>query len=557
MMQPSQCRVWPKYLPQRLTYPHTSLYFNLEVSARRYPDKPLLIYYDSPLTFAEVKDEVDALAGFLQQRCGVQRGERVLLFMQNSPQFIIAYYAILRADAMVVPINPMNLTEELRHYVSDSDATVAITGQELYAQVRPLIGQGVQHLIVAAYGDYIRQPSALNLPEAVIAPRQPIDDPGTALWTDALAQRLAPAAAVAGADDWCVMPYTSGTTGRPKGCIHTHATVMSTIVSGAYWFDATPDTTLLGTLPLFHVTGMQGSMNQPIFTGSTVVLMTRWDRDTAAQLIQRYQVSGWTNIATMAIDFLANPKLATYDISSLSRIGGGGAAMPEAVAQRLKELTGLDYIEGYGLSETMAPTHINPPEHPRKQCLGIPICDTDARIIDPDTLRELGSGEVGEIVSSGPQIFKGYWKNPEATAACFIDIDGKRFFRTGDLGRYDDDGYFFMVDRLKRMINASGYKVWPAEVEAIMYSHPDIQEACVIATQDAHRGETVKAVVVLKAGSSGRRTAEEIIDWCRANMAAYKIPRVVEFAQTLPKSATGKIQWRLLQEREHRTASEK
>jgi fatty-acyl-CoA synthase len=312
----------------------------------------------------------------------------------------------------------------------------------------------------------------------------------------------------------------------------------------------TPDSTLLGTLPLFHVTGMQGSMNQPIFSGGTVVLMTRWDRDTAAQLMQRYRVDGWTNIPTMAIDFLANPNLTKYDISSLSRIGGGGAAMPEAVAQRLKDLTGLDYIEGYGLSETIAPTHINPPDRPKKQCLGIPICDTDARVLHPDTLRELGPGEVGEIVSSGPQIFQGYWNNPEATAACFIELDGKRFFRTGDLGRYDDEGYFFIVDRLKRMINASGYKVWPAEVEAILYGHPDIQEACIIGTTDRHRGETVKAVVVLKAASQGKVNSEEIIAWCRNHMAAYKIPRVVEFADTLPKSATGKVQWRLLQERE-------
>jgi fatty-acyl-CoA synthase len=554
-MQPSQCRVWPKYLPHRLTYPQTSLYFNLEVSARRYPDKPLLIYYDNPLTFRRVKHEVDALAGFLQQQCGVKRGDRVLLFMQNSPQFIVAYYAILRADAMVVPINPMNLTEELRHYVSDSDATVALAGQELYAQVQPLLGDGLQHVIVAAYADYVRQPSDLNLPDSVRAQRQRIEGTGITLWADALAKQLTPAAALAGPDDLCVMPYTSGTTGKPKGCIHTHATVMSTIVSGAQWLGVTADSTLLGTLPMFHVTGMQGSMNQPIFTGTTVVLMTRWDRDTAAQLIQRYRINGWTNIATMAIDFLANPRLGEYDISSLSRIGGGGAAMPEAVAQRLKNLTGLDYIEGYGLSETIAPTHINPPDQPRKQCLGIPICDTDARVIDPDTLRELGCGEVGEIVSSGPQIFKGYWKNPQASAACFLDIDGKRFFRTGDLGRFDEDGYFFMVDRLKRMINASGYKVWPAEVESILYGHPDIQEACIIATQDPHRGETVKAVVVLKTAAKDRIAADDIIGWCRGHMAAYKIPRVIEFADTLPKSATGKVQWRALQEREQRVGT--
>ena len=550
-MEPRHHRFWPKHLPKNLTYPRTSLYYNLEVSATRYPEKRLLVYYDTPLTFRETKAHVDALAGFLQQRCGVKRGDRVLLFMQNSPQFIIGYYGILRADAMVVPVNPMNLAEELRHYVSDSDAAVILTGQELYPQVKPLLGQaGLGHAVVAAYSDYATQPMDLDLPEAVRRQRQTIADAGVTLWSDALGAELVPGPHLAGPNDLCVMPYTSGTTGKPKGCIHTHSTVMSTIVSGALWFGVSPDATLLGTLPLFHVTGMQSSMNQPVFTGGTVVLMTRWDRDTAARLIQRYQVNGWTNISTMAIDFLANPDLAKYDISSLSRIGGGGAAMPEAVAKRLQDLTGLDYIEGYGLSETIAPTHINPPDRPKRQCLGIPICDTDARVINPDTLEELGPEEVGEIVSSGPQIFRGYWKNPQATAACFIELDGKRFFRTGDLGRYDEEGYFFIVDRLKRMINASGYKVWPAEVEAILYGHPDVQEACIIGTNDPHRGETVKALIVLKPDQRGKVSPEEIIGWCRDHMAAYKIPRLVEFADSLPKSATGKVQWRLLQERE-------
>jgi fatty-acyl-CoA synthase len=553
-MQPLHYRFWPKHLPHSMRFPATSLVFNLEVSAARYPDKPLLIYYDTPLSFARALAEVEALAGWLQRRCGVQRGDRVLLFMQNSPQFLVGYYAILRADAMVVPVNPMNLTDELRHYVDDSGASAILTGQELYAQVAPLLGTSrLRHALVAAYSDYVTQPTDLALPEAVRAPREAIAEAGVTLWKDAMEAQLMPGAHLAGPEDLCVMPYTSGTTGKPKGCIHTHATVMSTAVIGSAWFGAHQDSVGLGTLPMFHVTGMQGSMNNPIYTGSTVVLMTRWDRDTAARLIERYRVDGWTNISTMAIDFLANPQLHKYDLSSLNRIGGGGAAMPEAVARKLKDLTGLDYIEGYGLSETIAPTHINPPERPKKQCLGIPICNTDARVVNPDTLQPLGCGEVGEIVSSGPQIFKGYWNNPQATAECFIELDGKRFFRTGDLGHFDEDGYFFLTDRLKRMINASGYKVWPAEVEAMLYAHPDIQEACIIGATDPHRGETVKAVVALKAGSRGKVSADQIIDWCRGHMASYKIPRLVEFVDTLPKSATGKVQWRLLQEREKAT----
>jgi len=330
--------------------------------------------------------------------------------------------------------------------------------------------------------------------------------------------------------------------------VHTHYTVMATAVHSVYWSRSTSEGTSLATLPYFHVTGMQNGMNAPIFIGSTVVLMTRWDRRTAARLIERYRITRWTNIVTMAIDMLSDPEIEAFDLSSLESISGGGAAMPEAVSDKLLKLTGLRYIEGYGLSETIAGTHINPFDAPKPQCLGIPVFDVDSRIIDTETLVELGPNQVGEIVSSGPQIFTGYWRRPAETAAAFIDVDGKSFFRTGDIGTYDEQGYFFIVDRVKRMINASGYKVWPAEVESLMYRHPAIREACVISTPDPRRGESVKACVVLEA--EGETTGEEIRQWCRENMAAYKVPRMVEICDTLPRSPTGKLMWRALQEQE-------
>lgn len=554
-MEARHVAFWPDSVPREVAIPPVSVYRNLEASAAHHPDKPAIFFYGSTITYRQLWQDVEALRGFLQARSGVKRGDRVLLFMQNSPQFVIGFYATLGADAMVVPVNPMNLTEELRHYVGDSDARVALVGQELYPQVKPLLGQGLDHVVLAAYSEYLDRPTDLRVPDPVTAKPLGVDDPGVSAWRDALGLQLPAGAHLAGPDDLCVMPYTSGTTGRPKGCIHTHRTVMSTIVAGSAWVNMNERSVVLATLPMFHVTGMQCSMNQPLYCGASIVLMTRWDRDTAAELIQRHRVDGWTNIATMAIDFLANPNLARYDLSSLKHIGGGGAAMPEAVARRLQELTGLSYIEGYGLSETIAPTHINPPARAKKQCLGIPICSTDSLIIDPDSLQPLGPNKVGEIVSSGPQIFLGYWKNPAATEASFIDVDGRRYFRTGDLGYYDDEGYFFIVDRLKRMINASGYKVWPAEVEAMLYDHPDIQEACIIGAGDAHRGETVKAVVVLKESSRGKVDAEAIVNWARGRMAAYKVPRVVEFVSVLPKTATGKIQWRVLQEAEKARAT--
>ncbi len=384
---------------------------------------------------------------------------------------------------------------------------------------------------------------------------QPRIDPGRAgvvPWRDALAAGLAPRATEAGPDDLAVLPYTSGTTGLPKGCMLTHANLLATSTGACAWVPSTSESVVLGVLPMFHLTGMQANMNVPIQLGATTVLMTRWDRDTAGELIQRHRVTGVTGITTMIVDFLANPALARYDLSSLARIGGGGAAMPEAVAAKLEAATGLPFLEGYGLTETAAPSHANPAHRPKRQCAGIPYFDTDSRVVDPSSFRELGPNEVGEIITHGPQVFRGYWKQDKATAEAFLEHDGKRFFRTGDLGYYDEEGYFFITDRLKRMINCSGYKVWPAEVEAMLYAHPDIQEACVIAAKDAHRGETVKAVVVLRPEARGRIEPEAIVAWAREKMAAFKAPRLVEFVEALPRTATGKVFWRQLQEQENR-----
>ena len=267
--------------------------------------------------------------------------------------------------------------------------------------------------------------------------------------------------------------------------------------------------------------------------------------------IGRARVTNWSAITTMLVDFLSNPKLSQYDLSSLRVLGGGGAAMPEALAKRLEDVIGLPFVEGYGLSETMAPTHINPPHRPKRQCGGIPFFNTDARVVDVETLKELQANQVGEIIVHGPQVFQGYWKQPEASAQALLEHDGKRFFRTGDLGYYDEEGYFFITDRLKRMINCSGYKVWPAEVEAMLYAHPAIQEACVIGTRDGYRGETVKALVVLRSALKNT-SSKDIIDWARERMAAFKAPRVGEFVDELPKTSTGKILWRKLQEEENR-----
>ncbi|GAA6140337.1 long-chain fatty acid--CoA ligase [Hydrogenophaga sp. 5NK40-0174] len=546
---------WPTDLPRHLTLPETNLVYNAEVSARRFPDKPYLIYYDTPLSFSAFLRQVEQLAGYLEKDCGVQAGDRVLLYMQNSPQWVVGYYAILRANAVVIPVNPMNRKDELGHYIEDTDATVALLAQDLLPEVQPWLraseGPALQHAIVATYSDYITQPTDLRLPDFVAAARAPLNGGGEHAWMDALAADRVPSPCHTGPDDLCVMPYTSGTTGKPKGCMHTHRSAMSTGLGGMVWFGRTQDATMLSVLPFFHVTGMAGGMNGPLMIGATIVIMSRWDREVAAELMQRYRITSWQAISTMVVDFLANPRIAEYDLSALNGIRGGGAAMPKAVAQKLLDLTGLHYVEGYGMSETLAATHINPPHRPKPQCLGIPVFDVDARIIDPQTLAPVPTGESGEIVVHAPQVMQGYWRNDEANEKAFITIDGKRFLRTGDLAKIDEEGYFFMTDRLKRMINASGYKVWPAEVESMMYQHPAIHEVCVIGAKDPKRGETVKAVIVLQAAQKDQVTEQAITDWAHEHMAAYKVPRLVSFVDALPKSGSGKIMWRELQEQQN------
>jgi fatty-acyl-CoA synthase len=555
-------RFWPVRLPHCIAVPVTTLWDNLETSARRYPDKAALVFFGRATSYSELLQKAERLAACLQGM-GVKKGDRVVLNMQNCPQLVIAHFAILRANAVVVPVNPMNRAEELKHYIVDPDAKVAITTSDLAAELARAsdalaCDKRLAHLMVTHFTDAF---------DAAVTG----DDAPPAAWTDWLLQRHAlpglqdgqvycweeamkvtsmplPLSVTAG--DLAILPYTSGTTGLPKGCMHSHASIMHNAIAGSLWGNGSAENVVLVVVPMFHITGMVSLMHTSIRGGATLIVMPRWDRELAGPLISRWQVTHWTNIPTMVIDLLGSPNFDHYDLSSLVYIGGGGAAMPQAVAQRLYQQFGLRYVEGYGLTETAAPSHSNPPDAPKQQCLGIPFMSTEARVIDPDTLLEMPIGEQGEIIIHGPEVFQGYWKRPQATEAAFLEFEGRRYFRSGDLGHVDADGYFFLTDRLKRMINAAGFKVWPAEVEALMFGHPAVQEACVISTKDSYRGESVKAVIVLRPSHQGLVSEQDIIDWCRAHMSVYKSPRVVQFVDALPKSGAGKVMWRVLQEAE-------
>ncbi|SPB13775.1 long-chain fatty acid--CoA ligase [Caballeronia novacaledonica] len=539
-------------VPERFHVPDTTLFDNLELSARRFPNKAAIEFYGTTITYAALLAEVERMAGYLQHVCGVAGGDRVLVFSQNSPQFVAAYFAILRADAVVVPVNAMLVEGELRHIIEDSGAVAGFAARELLDRlVSSAGGTPLRSIVVHSYGDALKGDDAgLNVPDWVRQRSRAEALPGGAVhWADALAQAQAPAPHRAVADDLCMLPYTSGTTGAPKACMHTHRTVMASVAGAQLWRRSHAESIYLAVAPMFHLLGLQNGVNAPVFMGGTIVLLPRWDCRTAAELIARHRVTFWAAPPPMLVEFFAQPGIETFDLSSLSVVLGGGAAVPAGTAKLMKEGYGLQFIEGYGLTETASFLIANPLHAARAGYLGVPTYGVDARIVDPVTFEEMPCGEVGEIVVHGAQVMLGYWHKPKADAESFIAIDGKRFFRTGDLASVDTDGYFMMRDRLKRMVNASGYKVWPAEVEAMLHTHPAIQEACVIAAPDPHRGETVKAIVVLKS-DCGVIDEAAILAWCRANMATYKAPRIVQITDRLPRSATGKIAWRELQDKE-------
>lgn len=548
LMENIHFKYWPPRVATTLTVPETTLYDNLVMTTKKYPEKTAIEYYGSSMKYKELLDQINTLAGYLEHELQVGEGDNVLLFMQNSPQYLIGLFAILRVRATVIPINPMSTAKEMEYYVKDSHVKHALISQELFGKVKDLVGDGVlEHVMVATYSEYIDDKKALGeMPHVVRERRQ--EFPNTITWQDALNNQIKPSNYEGKSSDVAIIPYTSGTTGMPKGCVHTNATTQANTIGAFHWMSLTSNAITLTTLPLFHVTGLVHSGLAPIFAGSTIVMLTRWDRDYAAKAVEQFKCTHWINISTMVIDFLANPKLTDYDLSSFVLIGGGGATLPKAVGEKLFEVTGLEYVEGYGLSETMSHTHFNPPQRPKLQCLGIPAFDVESKVIDIHTKNEVGLGEEGELVVNGPQLFKGYYNKEEETANSFVHLNNKLFFKTGDIVKVDKEGYYFLVDRVKRMINASGFKVWPTEVESILYQHQAVQQACVVRAKDDMRGETVKALIVLNEAYRGKITEKELIAWSKEQMAAYKYPRMIEFRDSLPMTSSGKVLWRELQD---------
>jgi fatty-acyl-CoA synthase len=537
---------WPKLLPKTMEYPEIPMFEPPETAARRFPNKAAIVYYGREITYREFWDSILKFATYLND-IGIRKGDRVAMNLPNCPHFAIAYYGILRANAIAVSTDPMLNAEGLQVLLNDSGSKVLVTMAQSLDTVKGMKGVSLEKVIAGEYTDYV--PAAPAIPAQPYM-RQPFGmDRGIQSWQSIMDGRIDPPAIAVGPDDHALIMYTSGTTGDRKGALHTHWSMVVNTVRAASWNFHYPSSVHLSVLPFFHITGMHYGMTAPIYTGGTTIILSRWDREAALQAVEKYHCTNWTNISTMVVDMLTVPDIDQRDLSSFIGFGGGGAPLPKAVGERLAEL-GIKYAEGYGLTEAGSGTHSNPREKIKLQCLGIPSLNVDSKVVDPETLQELPIGKSGELLMRSSSMFKEFWNKPEATAKAFVEIGGEKWFRTGDLVYMDEDGYLFIVDRLKRLVNRAGLKVWPASLESEYYKHPAIQEACIIGTPDARVGEEVKVCIVLKPDCVGKVTAEEIKAWGKERFASYEYPRIVEFVQELPKSASGKIQWRLLQEKE-------
>lgn len=548
-MEPIWMRYWPAGVPTTLVIPDRTVAAAVVARAAQDPGRPAVIYYGRTISYGELAEWVERAAGALAAE-GVAPGDRVLLFMGNTPAFVVGYLAVQALGAVVVAANPMFKADELAHELDDSGARFLLADVGLAPVAEAVLaerpGVGVVYADLRAF--LPPEPFPRPHPDMLRPAECP---PGRRLFAEwvARADRVAPRP-VDVERTVALIQYTSGTTGVPKGAVILHRSLLANVEGSRLWTRATPESVHLAVLPLFHVTGMVHSFLMPLLSGGTMVLLTRFETDTFVEALHHWRATHWVGIATMNVAVVNYPRIGEYRLDSLRFAMSGGAPIPVPVLERFRDLTGVTLIEGYGLSETISQVTVNPPDRPKLGSVGIPVHGVELRITAVDRFEEeLPVGETGEIWVRGPQIMQEYFGRPEATREV-LRPDG--WFDTGDLGFVDEEGYLHIAGRSKELIKASGYSVFPAEVENLLYRHPAIAEAAVIGVPDPYRGETVKAVVVLKPGMTA--TPEELAAWAHENMAAYKAPRIVEIREALPKTASGKILKRVLVEEERRRA---
>jgi long-chain acyl-CoA synthetase len=548
------------HVPAHIDYPHVTLSTVLEETARAHPDQPAMIFKGNHISYWAFNQAVDRFAAALQQ-LGVRKGDRVAVHSPNCPQFPIAYYAILRIGGIVVPCNPIYTAREMRHQLSDSGAEIIVTLSATYPVIKQVRAQtSLRHIIVARIKTYL--PPLLKLLFTLLLERKTghradiSNDADTDWFTDLLdSAPIKPRPVEIDWQDTAVLMYTGGTTGVSKGAQLTHQNILANAYQINVWVNAQAGERTLASLPLFHSYGMTMCMNASVLAGATMILVPD-PRDTGDVLknIDRHRPAYYPGVPAMYVAINNHPQVNRYDLSSIKACCSGAAPLPAEVQQRFQEITGGRLVEGYGLSEASPVTHGNPAYG---KCyigtIGVPWPDTEAKIVDADAgEEEVDVGQVGELCVRGPQVMAGYWRMPaETTNVLRVHAEGGApWLHTGDLARMSKNGYFQIVDRKKDMIlGAGGYNIYPREIEEVLYEHPQVREVAAVGIPVEDKGEQVKIYVVLKEGETA--TEEELIAFCKENLAPYKVPRFVEFRDELPKTLVGKVLRRALLEEEH------
>lgn len=550
-------KVWLKAyedgVPHAIEIPEKTLGQLLDEAVAERPNAAAVVFFGKRLPYRELGRLVDKFATALT-RLGVKKGDRVAIMMPNIPQYPVVHFGALKIGAILVPTNPLYVERELQYQLKNSGAETVVVLDFLYPKIERIRAEtGLKNVIVTGVQEYLPWPVRWLYPLKArkegnwyrVARR-----PGVHFLRDLLSEPFPTSVPEVGVrpEDTAIFLYTGGTTGVSKGAVLTHRNLVANVHQIEAWFnrDRTVPEVFLCALPFFHSYGLTTGLHMSVVTKSTMVLIPNpRDIKTLLAAIQKNGVTIFAGVPTLYVAVNNFPKVSKFNLSSVKACVSGGAALPLEVARTFENLTGGRLVEGYGLSETSPVTHTNPINGLRKEgSIGVPLPNTDARVVDPETKEPVPVGEVGELAVKGPQVMQGYWQMPEETAQ--VLHDGWLF--TGDMARMDEDGYFYIVDRKKEMIIAGGYNIFPREIEEVLYEHPAIVEAAVIGVPHEYRGETVKAFVVPKAGQNV--TEAEVIAFCKEKLAPYKVPKMVEFRDSLPKSNIGKILKRVLVEEE-------
>ncbi|MFC4409845.1 long-chain-fatty-acid--CoA ligase [Chungangia koreensis] len=547
-------KLYPENIPHTLQYEEMPVQEYLTRSAKTFPDKTAIHFMGKDISYKELYESSLKFANYLKS-LGVQKGDRVAIMLPNSPQSVIGYYGILYAGGIVVQTNPLYTERELQYQMKDSGAKIILAMDILYPRIMKVQQEtDLENVIITGIKDYLPFPKNLIYP--FIQKKQygfsvKVEHRGMShLFTEVMKVATPERIEVPFnfEEDLALLQYTGGTTGFPKGVMLTHKNLISNASMCEKWLYKIEkgEETVMGILPLFHVYGMTTVLILSVMQGNKMVLLPKFDVETALKTIDKQKPTIFPGAPTLYIGLLNHPDVSKYDLSSIKACVSGSAPLPVDVQDRFERVTGGKLVEGYGLTETSPITHANFlwDIDRVKGSIGVPWPDTEAAILSMETGEPVPAGEKGEIAIKGPQVMKGYWKRPEDTEMSFRD----GWFLTGDIGYMDENGYFYIADRKKDMIIAGGFNIYPREVEEVLYEHDAVMECVVAGVPDPYRGETVKAYIVLKEGATV--TEEELNKFCRQHLASFKVPRLYEFRTELPKTAIGKILRRTLIEEE-------